>query len=103
MSSSDSSIYEDTWTADQDENGFPAILPSDTTTPRDKGYVIVNESTNFDKDTRLLQEVFIPNGTKKTDKECVSLLSFYEADCGKNEFLTCDQDEDILLDFILDT
>ena len=78
MSGRDSSIYQEIWTADQKENGVPAILPStDTTSRRDSGYAIVNEPEKFDKDTRIVEEVYIPDNKKRTYDLCEKLFDNY--------------------------
>ncbi len=88
-------IYQKIWTADQSENGVPAILPGDVSTPRDKGYVIVDESTPFNEDTRVLPEVFIPDEKKRTYELCEKLYNNYNIRPSIRETETAEEREEI--------
>lgn len=88
-------IYQKIWTADQSENGVPAILPGDVSTPRDKGYVIVDESTPFNEDTRVLREVFIPDEKKRTYELCEKLYNNYNIRPSIKETETAEEEKEI--------
>jgi poly(U)-specific endoribonuclease len=81
---SDTNIYQRIWDADQgpNGNGVKPILADDDASTRDesKGYVIVNEPDNFNKDTKLFPEVVIPEGKQDTYKLCRALFDNYEID-----------------------
>lgn len=91
-----SSIYNEIWAADLKENGVPAILiPTDTTTARDNGYVVVNESSTFNKDTRILRQVDIPDSKKKTYDLCARLFDNYELRSNDVEVETTEEAQEI--------
>ena len=93
--SNNNTIYQEIWTADQNENGVPAILPSDKTTPRDKGYVIVNETPDFDKDTKVLPDAFIPDDKKRTYDLCEKLYNNYFIRESDREVVTSKEDREV--------
>jgi len=78
-------VYQQIWDADQNGNGIPAILSADTVTPRDKGYVIVNETPNFNPDTKVFPEVVIPENKLSTYTKFKDLINNYFIDEDKKE------------------
>mmetsp|Transcript_4604 Transcript_4604/g.5217 ORF Transcript_4604/g.5217 Transcript_4604/m.5217 type:complete len:483 (+) Transcript_4604:178-1626(+) len=78
-------IYQDIWTADQDQNGVPGLLKTD---PRDenRGYVLVDERPgNENPDHTLLSKVVIPDSKRATYDLVRELFDNYTLDQSKPE------------------
>lgn len=79
-------IYQQIWTADQNQNGIPAFL-NDKSKADDVGYVIVNKKNEIKKydgvpDTKVFEKggVKIPESKRDTYDKCLKLMDNYILD-----------------------
>lgn len=80
-------IYQQIWTADQNQNGIPAFL-NDKSKADDVGYVIVNKKNdNVKKGTQVFKEngVKIPESKRDTYEKCLKLMDNYILDSRTNK------------------
>ena len=79
-------IYEEIWDADQNLNGVPGILTSDSR-DENRGYVVVEEPLVWDNDKNLniLSEVVIPKSKRATYDLVKKLFDNYTLDQSKPE------------------
>ena len=79
-------IYEEIWNADQNLNGVPGILASDSR-DENRGYVVVEEPLvwNNDKDLKILSKVVIPESKRVTYDLVKKMFDNYTLDQSKPE------------------
>jgi poly(U)-specific endoribonuclease len=78
-------IYQQIWTADQNQNGIPAFL-NDKSKADDVGYVIVNKKYDKKTDTKVFEkdDVKIPESKRDTYDKCLKLMDNYILDSRTN-------------------
>lgn len=82
-----SDIYQDIWNADQAHAGLRAVRPGTAITAdlRAHGYIIVNEEAMAGPDHRVIGEMHLPPGKKRTYDLARKLFNNYTLDQTKRE------------------
>lgn len=95
-------IYQEIWTADQQESGIRPIIASQEA-DANHGYVVVNEKSVADPGHALFSDVVIPDSKKRTYELCKKLFNNYTLDQTKFENETIEELGEVMefLDAIL--
>lgn len=97
-------IYQQIWDADQAGNGVQPLLPGQTGDAA-RGYVIVNNTGQATKDTRVIDKVEIPKSKQLTYDRVLALFDNYALDEQDTETETPEERQEVhdLLEAVIDT